>query len=66
MDKKASELLLDSAAPFDAACVIVKDLENALQQLVYLKDYKDEHGKDDYYLKEQPKAWRNARLLIGN
>jgi hypothetical protein len=35
-----------------------------LQALVDLKDYKDEHGKDDYYLRNQPKAWEYARQVL--
>lgn len=65
MIKKASELLSDSAAPFDAACVIVKDLEDILRKLIYLKAYKDVNGKDEYYLKEQPLAWKRAKTLMG-
>jgi hypothetical protein len=32
-DKKASELLEESAAPFDAACVMVRNMEQELEQL---------------------------------
>ncbi|MCW8918934.1 MAG: hypothetical protein OQL08_08995 [Gammaproteobacteria bacterium] len=32
-EKKASELLEESAAPFDAACVMVRSMERELEQL---------------------------------
>jgi hypothetical protein len=33
----------------------------AIEDLIALKDYKDAHGKDDYYQTAQPLAWINAR-----
>ncbi len=37
----------------------------ALERLVFLKHYKDNHGKNDYYLREQPKAWEKAQEIVG-
>lgn len=36
----------------------------ALERLVFLKHYKDNHGKNDYYLREQPKAWGEAQAIV--
>lgn len=36
-------------------------LEALLQELVDLKDHKDQYGKTDYYRQHQPDAWRRAR-----
>lgn len=58
---RASLLLQESAIPFDTACMKVLEMEEALQKLIDLKAYKDEYGKDEYYLEEQPKAWALAR-----
>lgn len=65
MKKKASELLEESEQPFYKACALVKEMEIVLQNLVDLKDYKDENGKDKYYLEQQPIAWAKARILLG-
>ena len=35
-----------------------------LDCLVDLKDHKDKHGKDEYYLTNQPKAWEYARQVL--
>jgi len=64
MAKKASELLLESAGPFDQACMQVRVMEAVLRELVELKDIKEKHGKTEYYLKQQPLAWAAARKLI--
>lgn len=61
---KASELLEQSATPFDEGCVKVRELECVLYNLVKLKEYKDKHGKDERYLEEQPRLWKQARLLL--
>jgi len=61
---KASLLLQQSADPFDTACMQVREMEEALQELVDLKNYKDEHGKDEFYLENQPKAWKRARAVL--
>ncbi len=37
--KKASELLLESATPFDRACVKVKELEEQLQEISNILQY---------------------------
>jgi hypothetical protein len=39
-------------------------LREALSNLVKLKDYKDTHGKDEYYEKNQPLAWEAARTAL--
>jgi hypothetical protein len=39
-------------------------LAGALERLVELKDYKDAHGKDDHYEREQPEAWQQARDVL--
>ena len=39
-------------------------LENVLTRLVDLKDYKDKHGKDELYKKEQPYLWDLARRAL--
>lgn len=36
----------------------------ALDGLVRLKAYKDQHGKDDWYDEQQPKAWDIARQAL--
>ena len=35
-----------------------------LSELIILKGYKDQHGKDEYYLSEQPKLWEKANKVI--
>jgi len=42
----------------------VSKLEKGLQWLVNLKTKKDLDGKDEIYLREQPKAWENAKQLL--
>jgi hypothetical protein len=41
-----------------------KQLLKALERLVFLKNYKDKIGKNDYYLREQPEAWEAAKSLL--
>lgn len=40
------------------------ELQDALKELVALKDLKDTHGKTPEYLARLPKAWKNARALL--
>ena len=47
-----------------AAANQLEQVENALQELVKIKDYKDAHGKDDWYRAEQPRAWEEARKAL--
>lgn len=42
----------------------IEKLEYCLTRLVRLKTHKDEHGKTEYYLENQPLAWSQARSLI--
>jgi len=37
---------------------------HALYELVSLKKWKDEFGKDEWYLEKQPLAWINAEKII--
>lgn len=37
----------------------------ALSLLFHLKTYKDKHGKDNYYLEQQPIAWNLAKIALG-
>jgi len=70
----ASELLLASAAPFDAACVKVIELEKELEQhkaiteaakfLVKVKNNKDTSGKGAWYLASWPSAWRKIEEAL--
>lgn len=39
-------------------------MREALEKLVALKKYKDEVGKDNYYVLEQCEAWEAARQAI--
>ncbi len=39
-------------------------LQDILGRLVALKNYKDRHGKDETYLKEQPLLWKIARETL--
>jgi len=61
---KASQLLQSTADPFDTACMHVLELEECLQGLIDLKNYKDQYGKDDYYNENQPLAWKRARKAL--
>ena len=36
----------------------------ALYNLVNLKEHKDKHGKDEFYEKNQPKAWEFAKQVL--
>jgi hypothetical protein len=38
--------------------------KQSLEELVTLKDYKDERGKDAGYYELQPIAWANARTIL--
>lgn len=40
------------------------NLLRALEELVRLKEWKEFHGKDEYYVVSQPMAWDNARAVI--
>ncbi len=42
----------------------IRELMEALDSLVQLKDWKDRHGKDEHYEKHQPAAWDNARIVL--
>lgn len=49
----------------------MKDVRNdlgqateALQKLVELKHWKDEHGKDEHYEECKPKAWEKAENVL--
>jgi len=66
LKKPASQLLLESAHPFDAACIKVKALEDALKELVTLKNMKDSAMDTDDYKKRKPIAWEVARKLVGD
>jgi hypothetical protein len=37
-----------------------------LKHLCLLKQHKDEHGKDEYYEKEQPKIWQRANDYLNS
>jgi hypothetical protein len=41
-----------------------EELLNALYQLVSLKKWKEEFGKDEWYLEKQPLAWKNAEKVL--
>lgn len=41
-----------------------KELVEALEALVQVKDWKDKHGKDEHYERSQPIAWGNARKAL--
>jgi len=43
---------------------IILELKSSLQYLVDVKMYKDIHGKDEYYLKNQPLAWEKAKNVL--
>ena len=40
------------------------ELLEALFELVSLKKWKDEFGKDEWYLEKQPIAWKNAEKVL--
>jgi len=40
------------------------ELLEALYELISLKKYKDEFGKDEWYLEKQPLAWINAQKVL--
>ena len=44
----------------------IMELEDALIELIQVKDWKDKNGKDEHYEKAQPLAWENARKAIDN
>jgi hypothetical protein len=39
-------------------------LLEALYELISLKKWKDEFGKDEWYLEKQPLAWGNAQKVL--
>jgi len=39
-------------------------LRKALERLITLKLYKDVYGKDEFYEKEQPEAWAEAKAAL--
>lgn len=39
-------------------------LEEALSELVELKIYKDEYGKTERYLEQQPRIWIKAKAIL--
>lgn len=41
-----------------------KSIRDALQSLVDLKDYKDKHGKDEFYMVRQQFVWERARDVL--
>lgn len=41
------------------------ELRAALAELVAVKDYKEDHGKDDEYRRRQVAAWFSARRVLG-
>jgi hypothetical protein len=41
-----------------------EELLNALYELVSLKKWKEEFGKDEWYLEKQPLAWENAEKVL--
>lgn len=69
--KKASELLEESAAPFDAACMMVRDMEAELERLRVLLDeaadciagwgaYASEYFQDKHDLAGDVRRFREA------
>lgn len=45
-------------------CELFEARTQALSFLVHLKDLKDTHGKDEYYLSHKEVAWRNAKEAL--
>lgn len=43
---------------------VAPDLLEALYELISLKKWKDEFGKDEWYLEKQPLAWINAEKVL--
>ena len=48
----------------DEAADMITMLVDALDRLVWLKDYKDRCGKTPAYQEQQPKAWDAARAVL--
>ena len=42
----------------------LRELRDCLHELVHVKQWKDEHGKDEKYLSAQPIAWKNADEMV--
>ena len=42
----------------------INKLKSALTTLVDLKDHKDTHGKDDFYIERQSSAWKTAKSVL--
>lgn len=43
---------------------LLKEAGEALHELIQVKDWKDEYGKDEQYQKAMPIAWQNAREVL--
>jgi len=41
-------------------------LVEALEELIAIKSYKNQHGKDEWYEEKQPIAWEKARQALSN
>ena len=76
MDGNTSQIMTEFAAQvnknrvshaLNAQAETVEELakmQEVVELLVKLKDLKDEHGKTDFYLEQQPIAWQKARALL--
>lgn len=40
------------------------ELEDGLRELIFLKEHKEAHGKDELYLDAQPKVWEKAKQAL--
>ena len=56
--------LADMTRQRDEAVKRMEQLKAALDELVALKDWKDKHGKDMRYQRDQPVAWEKARTAL--
>lgn len=68
MSEKLRDELTASTKQLDSLVAKLLDrnkaLEDSLKELVFLKDWKDQYGKDKDYLSRQPEAWEKAKRLV--
>ena len=66
MNGQQSDQLLEQSKTIHSLTQRLAEVERCLEQLIFLKAHKEMAGKTDFYLEQQPIAWRQADKVLSN